>query len=292
MNKFFQIQKEHIPYFKELDFYDALDQLVWPDYFAIGATIQNDEDGKDHPVGLMVARIDEDRIVITWLYVSEMYRGLDIGSGFVSLMFKESKARGFDTLSVRIPAIYEKNGLPWNPRGFFGASRFATEEVELPEWNFFAASLYGRKDIFLRTKKMDDIRPFSELSDESLKRLYQMVAKKHGSSLPYDIHTIRPYVDRELSYVLIDNKEVKGIIFVQKTGNNIYPIYFDADEKRAPGFIADIFEMSEDYVSVNDRVHIVPRRPLPVKAIRQVELTIPSWDVVNMVAKVEDHIGD
>ena len=60
--KFIKLKEEHLSHFKHLDLYDALDLLSWPDCFAIGATIDEDDSGTDMPAGLVVVRLFEDQL--------------------------------------------------------------------------------------------------------------------------------------------------------------------------------------------------------------------------------------
>ncbi len=290
MNKYLQLKPEHLDHFRYLDFYGKLDLLSRPDAFAIGATVENSETKTDEPAGLLVAKTEEDRISVEWLYVDEAYRGRGIGGFLLSLMFRESLARGFDSLAVRVSEMYVNNGLPWNPKGFFKECLFVKEEPEMPEWDFSATMLYDKKDAFLHTKKKCVLRPLSDVPEKTLDHMFQKV--KEDGNAPYDIDACKSMADPELSYALYENKEPKGIVLVQRTENNIYPFCFDAQEKRAADFVADAFEMSEECVRPADWIHIAPTRPSVVNMFKQLEFSIPNWKVVNLVAKVSDFSFD
>ncbi len=284
--KYIQLTNEHIDHFRHLDFYDSMDLLQWPDAFAIGATVDIDDSGTDMPAALVVVKAEEDQFCIYWLYVSEDYRGLGIGGNLLKLLVEESKARGLKTISVRISSIYEHNGLPWNPRNFFEECYFEKEEKNLPEWEFSTSLLYGKKDVYIHTKKKSNIIPLSDVPDSFKAQLYSRISEL--GHLPYDINVLQEKADPDLSYVLVEDKKPMGVVLVNKSGDNIYPYYFEAEDKMAADFVADAFEMSEDCVAVGDRVRIVPNRTAILSIFKQLEFSIPGWDVVNLVAKVED----
>lgn len=254
---YFQIYGRYKDYFTGLDPYDLLFETELKRGFAIGVSRHIPDTEEDIPVGLMIADIDKERIIVKWIYVAPEERGEGIGSRLMELAFEESVSRGFKKLAVRITDEYFTNGLGWNPEDFFSDIGFDNVENELPEWSITALEIYDKKDGYKHPVRHLNIVPLNEMKEKDIDSFYETLKNKYKKNIQYDVETLKALADPMISYVWLQEKELKGYLINIRSGENIYPAAFMAgSQEEELNFLSNAIEVSEDCTKPADTLRV------------------------------------
>ena len=144
--KIIRLDEELLDYFGAMDYFDNLHCLVHPGSFALGATMQR-EDGTDEPAAILVAEVEDDALMIRWLYVKSEYRCCGIGSSLLQMCFQEARERKMKRVLSRISEEYLEAAPEWDPERFFMECLFEKEESVMKEYVLLVSDLQTSAEV-------------------------------------------------------------------------------------------------------------------------------------------------
>ena len=110
------------------------------DPFEVGASIEKgmpvawgickSEDEQSTPVGLVLAEVMEDELIIRWLFVIPKYREMTYGEALLSKCFYFAEKRKLERLSVYLNTDFAKSRACLGAREFFRAHLFSEETID------------------------------------------------------------------------------------------------------------------------------------------------------------------
>ena len=229
--KLFRIDNTRIELFRWLDPWNCLERVGMPGYFAVGATIE--EDQYDVPAGLMFCFEIKNRIVIEWLCVDPDHRHERIGEELLLKAYEIAAYLEKEQVGVILDLSDEKKGFMEGAREYFAERLFEEEE-----------QFRGIYDI-----KLSDIKkmPWFSVAD-------QVVTKPLGSVGPKAYRTFirtpqeelagtlmcksdiseldMSILDKDLSRVILDGDEISGILAVAATDNCLVPLALYSESEK------------------------------------------------------------
>ncbi|MBP5608342.1 MAG: GNAT family N-acetyltransferase [Lachnospiraceae bacterium] len=125
--KIVRINQDQKDYFAALDPLDVMDKEYISDGFMLGAV--NDDDKEDIPSGLVICTIDEEAVMIRWIYVAQRFRGQGYGDELLSAVFKAARNAGKRCVRAFLPDEYGREYICNGDEEFFKLNGFTKDIV-------------------------------------------------------------------------------------------------------------------------------------------------------------------
>ena len=284
---------EYLKHFIHMDPFEKMSVLDLKGSFALGSTMEQD-DGTDKPAGLCIVSDDNDRLIIEWICVMPEYRELGIGTNFLHLVFEEALRRGKTEVSAHISDEYDDDELAWDSDTFFVNDVFSEYEDTFPEIRFSMKDLSKllRAEEALNKKAAEDASVISlskiPLSDRN--RIISGLNNAFSSKLPADAEALINPSDKDMSFVMEKGGEVKGALFIRKSGDTwiVYSLVAKDDED-AEKLVRAAMHYIEDYARVRDSICIKPQKKSSLKLIDKFKINYKSYGMHFITASLSDY---
>ncbi|MCR5251290.1 MAG: hypothetical protein K6E50_11850 [Lachnospiraceae bacterium] len=223
-----RISKEERRYLTRLDPWSMLDGLEFPGYFALAAVAEDPQKKRELPVGLMICNVQQDRLLIDWLFVDGLLRGRGIGEKLLCEAFLVADRLGLSVLGAYLNREYWREAVCEGEEIYFREHLFEREEKLWGEWNSDLWIL-SKQDYF--RKKPEGVLQsdrLGELPARQAVEAFQRLAGEKEAALLCDPNLIRSYLDRDISVMLFSGAELRGALLVHALDKTIYPVCFYA----------------------------------------------------------------
>ncbi len=269
--KILKLRPEDKEWFEWLDPFGFLERLKLPHYFAFVACLGKED--YDLPAGLLIGSKTHDQITIEWLCVGHEYRGNEIGGELLTFLFERADEIGIKKIGVRFVSRDDMEDVEKNAKEYFEDFSFLNME-ELPgEWNIPLSKLLS--DPFFKSDREDLPRSFalSEIDEEEFGKMFGNFQGDDKGFRLYDIFKAPLQYDRDVSSVIIENGEIRGLFLMERINSTCYPIFLYAESAKeeealitcaAKGAERTMPEDGNIYLIANDKIvgeRIVKRFP-------------------------------
>ncbi len=218
---YYHIRPEDHQFFRIFDPLDRLDLAILPGSLVVGAFRMADSDPEPEPAGLLIASDEGDRYTIEWLAVAPFYRGKEVGSELLDILFRASERRGYDILSARF--TYEL-GIP--EKAYFTLGFFEQSESERSIYRVSLGKLLGSATLPLpaREKCVISLGEFHDHGKimEYIQEACLCYKLSNGILPPWD-------ADPKLSCLWLEEGKICGVFLILSCADRHYPALIAAD---------------------------------------------------------------
>ena len=237
-----RVLPEDFDSFRIFDPYDCLDLCALPGSYALGA-LEDVGDQKEHrPVGLFVATVSDEALVIEWMATDPGYRNLGVGDAFLEAATAAAKGLGLSEVHARVREDVK------SAAEYFDYCQFDVKKPDKGEYRltFPEAVTYGK---IPKEGGAEYIKTIKELSPNEISALNDYLdSSKHSHSLSPGIK-VSSYIDPSLSCVWMEEGEMGGALLFVSSGHNHYPVLIDGrtayETKGLISFVADKVKRSK-----------------------------------------------
>ncbi len=220
-----KVREEEKKYFEDFDPYGLLNRLELPYYFALAA-VSDDSDGNSHPIGLLVASVKKERVIIEWIYVSFRHRKQGIGRELLNYVIDKSKG----CVSAHLLFHDTMFMTPDNVDLFLEKCGFTGDKMLCGEWNVGIKEIIS-SPIILKYSNKVKARTLKSLDTPTRNYAVAKLYGEEGDESPFEIREVGKRYDPDISTVVIENDKYPGMLLASKIGNVVYPFFFFAHRK-------------------------------------------------------------
>ena len=229
-NRFVRIKKEDAKLFSYLDPYEKLRLLSLPIGFAMG--VLQDTDGEVAPVGLLVAAVSEETIIIEWMAVAPEHRWRGLGEEMLYRMFMMAADAHIDTLSVAIMPEYEKERLLKGAERYFAERLFTAKHVIGGDAEISLGELRDASVIKKAPTDQPGIRTLSELTGQERRECINRLGEIDNAAYTFSPKLIATALDPDISVICKTSNTLEGGLLVCETESVLYPLYHYAKNEK------------------------------------------------------------
>ncbi len=216
------ILKEHLGFFAELDPFGILERAYFPDRICVGSVIEDRNGGFDEPAGIMVLKVEENRVVIEWICVRPQVRMRGIGGRLMNLAFKIAAGRGCKEIMAVTAPYEDRDEICPGEKDFLEDYSFSRSEGHFEEYVSDAATLLRSivpKCSEHEQKKTYALAALLEATEEALIAVSDPDLYR---DFMYDGRYCLELSDPDISRILVRGKKIVGGITVQKCEDSLY----------------------------------------------------------------------
>ena len=293
--KTFRIDAETVDYFRGLDPFETLDRLIMKDSFILGATTSQEDESsdKEEPTGLMVCTIEDDRLVLQWLFVVPEYREMGLGSYLLMLAFEEADRRNLAQVAVRISDEYDKNDPSWDSWGFFVNDIFKQADAEGSVWRTsmkdMTVFLEKYRRINENSAKATGLIPLEDLSGAELAKAVEELNRSFAVNMDQSVEKLIYSADPKMSFVKKKKDDYVGIILMRMGSRTWYmdALFTGEPEDEEILFRAALYHC-EDRVRLSDNLEIEVKMQSVDSLMEEMKMPGSKYTVNYLTASVKD----
>ena len=247
-------------YFDWLDPFRRLDRLVLPHYFALVGVTGIEGKNDESPSALLVASMEDDRLVVEWLCVDPAQRYEGLGGEMLDKLFELAKKQGLSKVAVRILEKDELSELNTESELYFAEQCFDSEELLPGEWSAEMFKLL--KGSFFK-KNASDYPMAKTIREVSAGLLKDAIGKLWDDDKAWRLSDVpgEPGIyDPDLSSALVDEDEICGLFLVQRVGDICYPSFMYAESEQE--FLALVLRSAgaaREVMSPDEEIRLIAR---------------------------------
>ena len=289
--KKFILKGELLDSFLFMDLYERTDKLGLRGSFALGATMEKEDE--DVPAGIIVCTRNKDTLVIEWLYTVPEYRGLGIASELMFLAFEEAEASGLKKVAARISEEYEDNDLGWDTWSFFENDVFTGIEEDETEWRISYDELTVILERDEKKNKASAENPgvfrLCDLSNDELDKARKALEKHFKDESEMPVNQGFAMADKTMSFVKKKGDDYVGMLLIRKAGRTWYPFRLStSDEVDEETLLRAALYHSEELCKLNEKIEIAVKKTSVKRLFEDVELPGREYDVTYLTASIAD----
>lgn len=227
----YRLRNEEKSYFDWMDPYGFLSRLALPHYFALAACVKG-EDGGDVPSGLLVASIEEERIIIEWMCVAPEIREQGVGDALLDKVFEIARENNFTQVGAGFIDDPDLKEAEEAASEYFRERGFWEDEDRPGEWNI-AVDQLGINSYFKDDKQsIPEAKTLSEFSSGEVRNAIKTLGTSDKASRLFDPTIFNADYDLKLSSVLIADDEPCGLFLIVRADDICYPVFMYAESER------------------------------------------------------------
>ena len=258
-NRFVRIKKEDAKYFSYLDPYEKLRLLTLPMGLAMG--VLKNEEGKVKPVGLLVATVSEETIIIEWMAVDPEHRWRGIGEEMLYRMFRIAEDADLSTLSVAVMPEYGKERMLRGAEKYFAERLFTTEHSIGGDAEITLGELSDGPIVKNPPKEQPGILSLSEMNGQERWECIKRLAALDNATYTFSPKIINAALDTACSVLCKNNASLEGGLLVCFAGDTLYPLYHYAKNGSvSAAMIARAVTVAEKKYGPNRMVSLMMRQ--------------------------------
>ena len=216
------VLEEHLDYFAELDPFGLLKRALFPDRVCLGTVLERKDGGNDVPAALMILHMMEKKVIVEWIFVREELRKRGLGSTLMGYAFKAAVSAGCDRLYLSRDRLPDRDKLCVFEEDFLSDFNFTDEDEHSGEWIFSVEDLLKNPNMAKAAKDYSDTGALKSLDAGQQLKLKKYLIDNDEDNFLYDPAFADEFADPDVSRVLVDEKGIKGTIFVQNSEDDLY----------------------------------------------------------------------
>ena len=279
--------------FSGLDPFETLDRLPVKGSFVLGTVSEEDE--FDEPVGLLVGVIEDERLVIHWLFVDPDYRGEGIGSELLMLAFEEADRRGLSHVVARISDEYDMDDPGWDSWAFFVNDMFKEVQQDESVWRSsmkeMAKLLEKESGINENFAKAAGVVPLKSLSKQELAEVVNDLNRHFAINMDVPMESLLATADPQLSFVKKNKKDdCVGVIILRRGRQTWYvDALYSVDDGDEETLLRAVLHNGQDVFKVTDRIEIVMKKKSVESLLDEIKMPGKKYAVSYLSASVSDY---
>lgn len=217
------LQENTARYFEQLCDQNALKMLHDKSYIAIGAV---ERDCASPAIGILISRISEQILYPLWIYVTEDYRRMGVGSVLLNQMCKTAKAAGAEQIEASFPEYLE--GMPELFRRIGFQVEFAADYL------LFHTTMSELETLNRFQRGGQLVLPLTEVPSIRLKLFFNRLKLNQifiGTALP-----IQPTEFIPESSACLNETEIISMILLRQEGETLTIPWFYVNKDNLLGF--------------------------------------------------------
>ncbi len=278
--------------FRVMDPFETLDRMSTYGCLAYGMVAEyNDE---DEPVGLMVNTVEEDRLVIHWLFVDEEYRGHGIGSYLLMLAFEEADRMNLSQVAVRISDEYDMGDPDWDSWGFFVNDIFKNVEEDEFVWR---SSMKELEKLLShdsaknkKSAKSNGVFPIKALSAQDRNEAIKSLNKHFSMNIDVPVWELFFNSDPTISFIRKSSDDYVGIVSSRKKNRTLYVAeVYTVDEVDEETLFRAVLSSSEDSFRLTDNIEINIKKRSIERLMDEMKMPGKKYNIEYLTADVSDY---
>ncbi|MDD6037311.1 MAG: GNAT family N-acetyltransferase [bacterium] len=246
--KISRLTREQKEFFLDMDPFLMMDWLDFPNTFALIATEKKEASAADVPMGLMICSLYDRSLMIDWLCVAADYRMQGVGEQLLVKAFEIAKQAKLDSVRAYMQEGYGRSLVCKGQEQYFAERLFEQEQALFGEWITDLRTLQNQPLFSRRMGNTGNAIPFRKLTTPMIKEAIAVLAASKDTAMLYDMSCGGgDCYDPDLSFLLMDEKQIRGGLIVQcvrhkigesneKTGIAseemiLYPVLFHAESE-------------------------------------------------------------
>jgi len=248
--KILQLTKNQTELFADMDPLMMSEKLEFPGHIALGAVEREESTMEDIPAGLMICSLQEDHLVIEWLYIATEFRGQGIGEKFLLMAFEMAADGNLRTVCAYVNQEYGRNLVCVGEEDYFKEHLFTAEQELAGEW-FVDLRTLSLQPFFKEKPDMGHYKlsSLAKLMSTQVREVMEILLHVEGVTTLYPMKKRSPFFDTDVSMLVYNKQEICGGMLVQsvpveysdivdgkiakKTKTVLYPILFCAKTEEA-----------------------------------------------------------
>ena len=217
--------QEHL-LFEWLDPFDFLSRAMLPDHFALAAAVRGDDLHGDSSAGLLVASVEEKRIVIEWLCTDPERRNLGLGEKLLSYVFDMAERNGKKEVCALFQMDSDVGEAQQYAESYFSLLGFDREEEQVGEWE---VDMYDLNECFYtQASRKQDARVvcLEEAGNSITRTAMDMFGKNSEASILFDILKIPCEYDKQISCIFMNKDKPGGLFLAYRNSDICIPVFF------------------------------------------------------------------
>ncbi len=278
--------------FRGLDPFETLDMLAMRGCFALG-TVTDFDEGVNEPAALLVAMIEDDRLVIHWLFVRPEYREMGMGSYLMLLAFEEADRRNLSQVVARISDEYDRDDPDFNSWDFFANDIFKGVEEGECVWRVPMSKLSKMlaKDTVLNERVIatPGLIRMKDMSVADRNAAIKNIKTHFAVNMEIPLEDLLKTADPEMSFFRKKKDGYVGMILVRKSTNTRYFYEIDAlDETDEELLLRASLYYSEDFVKMTENIEIGIKKKSFESLLEEIKLPGEKYAVNYLTASIKD----
>ena len=287
-----RIDEKIVGAFRGLDPFETLDRLPVKGSFVLGSVAEEDE--FDEPVGLLVGTIENDRLVLHWLFVDPDYRDEGLGSYLLMLAFEEADRRGLSQVVARISDEYDMDDPGWDSWGFFVNDVF--KEAEEDEFVLRTSMKEMTKLLDKESKRNESlakapgILPIKSLSQKERIEAVKNINRHFAINMDVPVESLLSAADPGMSFVKNSNGDYVGMIVMRRGEQTWYmDALYSIDDVDEEMLFRAVLHYCEDFVKITDSIEIAIKKKSIESLLEEINMPGKKYAVSYLTASVSDY---
>ena len=290
--KIILLNEKNVNAFRELDPFETLDRFSDPECLALGAVSQV---GRfDEPAGLLVYTIEQDRLIIHWLFVRSEFREHGLGSYLLMLAFEEADRRDLAQVAVRISDEYDMDDPEQSSWEFFVNDIF--KEVEEDEY-VWRTSMKEMIKILDRDNVINEnassnagIMNLRALSAKDRNEAIKSLNKHFSVNIEIPIWELLVKSDPDISFIRKNNNDYVGIVAARKKSRTLYVVeLYSMDEVDEETLFRAVLSCCEDVAKITDNIEVNIKKRSVERLLDEMKMPGKKFNVQYLTADIDDY---
>ena len=290
--KIILLNEKNVNAFRELDPFETLDRFSDPECLALGAVSQV---GRfDEPAGLLVYTIEQDRLIIHWLFVRSEFREHGLGSYLLMLAFEEADRRDLAQVAVRISDEYDMDDPEQSSWEFFVNDIF--KEVEEDEY-VWRTSMKEMIKILDRDNVINEnassnagIMNLRALSAKDRNEAIKSLNKHFSVNIEIPIWELLVKSDPDISFIRKSDNDYVGIISARKESRTLYVVeLYSMDDVDEETLFRAVLSCCEDVAKITDNIEVNIKKRSVERLLDEMKMPGKKFNVQYLTADIDDY---
>lgn len=288
--KLTRLTDEYLDFFAAMDPLYFLERAALPGHICIGATVEDEAGEKDIPAGLMILDMNEG-VTVEWICVAPERRKEGIGGALMRQAFEMAADAGESCLYLYTNEDYDRGQVTAGEEDFLEEYDFEKEEDYPGEWVLNVLMLSDRTKAF----KGGSTLALEEVDSAARREINTYMLNNKKAAVLCAPQGERLPADPDISRVMYEGKQIKGVLLARHTGGTVFVTGFMAgDKSTGKALIADTLKAVKAKYGSKQQIRVIKRTKKHLELLIELSEDGPiaahrySADVENYFTEPED----
>lgn len=216
-----RLEKDQKGLVLDLDPLMMLDRLEFPGAAALIAIESDAQTEDDLPVGLLIATVHDDMLVVDWLYVAAAYRMQGIGEQLLVAAFEYALQQNVTRLGAYINDEYGRRDLCMGQEHFFKERLFGETQPLAGEWLTDIRTLALQPWLGQKLQTAAQTKTFREFGIAQMSDIVAQLLRLEQCETLYPMDAKKRCFDPDVSVVLFARGKLYGGLLIQCVVRNV-----------------------------------------------------------------------
>ena len=216
-----RLEKDQRALVLDLDPLMMMDRLDFPDAFALLA-VQSDEKRREaRPVGILIAEVHGELLVLDWLYVDMAHRMQGIGEQLLIAAFEYAAKNDITQLGAYRNNEYGRAEICPDDERYLREHLFYEERAFAGEWSGNLSLFMMQTGLGHKTQTSMKTTHFRGLTQTQSEEILTKLLSVDQCRTLYPISAQQRYYDPDVSVILTDGNRLRGGLLIQRIERNV-----------------------------------------------------------------------